>query len=376
MPAASVAIVGGGIVGCAVAYFLSECGETEVVLFERHRLASGATGICPGGIRQQFEGEADCRLARRSLGFYESLNGRLGSDVAFTLERTGYLFLAESPALVERFEANVAMQNRLGIPSEVLDADEVRRLVPRLKPDAPIVGGAFCAEDSFLEDCHGVTYALAHAARRRGLRVEYQAVLGLERRQHGWRLITAVGATDVDTVVIAAGADSRALAAGVGVALPIEAVPRRLAYSAPAAPGLLSPLVVALERGFAGKQLTSGVVYMGWLGERADADDLTFVEEALERGASLLEGLDELPVRRVLSGLYDNTPDRRPLLGEVTGHEGLWLATGFSGHGFMIAPAVGEALARRICGLETDLPVADFSLDRFAVRRPGEGLFI
>jgi sarcosine oxidase, subunit beta len=376
MPATSVAIVGGGIVGCAVAFFLSECGETDVVLFERGRLASGATGVCPGGIRQQFEGEADCRLARRSLHFYESLNGRLGSDVGFTLERAGYLFLAESPALLERFQSNVAMQNRLGIPSEVLDADEVRRLVPSLKPDAPVVGGAFCAEDGFLEDCHGVTYALAHAARQRGLRVEYRAVLGLERRHHGWRLRTAVGATDVDAVVLAAGADSCALAAAAGIALPIEAVLRRLAYTAPAPAGLLSPLVVALERGFAGKQLASGVMYMGWLGERADADDLTFVEETLQRGASLLDGLDELPVRRVLSGFYDNTPDRRPLLGEVAGHEGLWLATGFSGHGFMIAPAVGEALARRICGLETDLPIADFSLARFAARRSEEGLVI
>jgi sarcosine oxidase subunit beta len=96
----------------------------------------------------------------------------------------------------------------------------------------------------------------------------------------------------------------------------------------------------------------------------------------MEAGATLLARLGDVPVRRVMAGIYDNTPDRRPLLGRVAGAPGLFLAAGFSGHGFMIAPAVGEALAAALTGRSTDLPLGDFTLDRFAGAAPREGLQI
>ena len=369
-----VVIIGGGVIGAAIAWTLGELGVTDVDLVEKRHLASGATGICPGGLRQQFEGEADCVLARHSLRFYEAINQHLSPDYPFTIERSGYLFLARSEARLDRFRQNVAMQNGLGIPSAVIGPDDVRRLIPSLQTEE-IAGAAFCAEDGFLEDCHGVTTAFAAAARRRGLRISYAEVVRIEPIGRRWRVSTAVRQFEADHVVVAAGAESVQLMAPFHP-LPVQAERRRLAYSAPVTRGQLAPLTVDLEGGFAIKQLASGVFYMGWLGEDSHADDLTFTEETLTRGARLLPQLLTLPVARVMGGLYDNTPDHRPLLGAVDGVDGLWVAAGFSGHGFMIAPAAAEIVAHAICGRPTTLPAEAFALRRFATRHAEEGLFI
>jgi sarcosine oxidase subunit beta len=177
-------------------------------------------------------------------------------------------------------------------------------------------------------------------------------------------------------VVLAAGVDTLPLAADAGLPLPIRPERRRIVYSAPAERGQLNPLVVAAERGFAGKQLTSGVFYMGWLRETAADDDLTFIEKTLQAGSTLLPLLAELPARRVLGGLYDSTPDHRPLLGAVPGLDGLHVAAGFSGHGFMIAPAAAEIVVAGVTGATTNLPAATFSLGRFSTTVGDEGLVI
>ncbi len=365
MRSAEVAIVGAGVIGTSIAYHLTVAGISDVILIERATLASGVTGVCPGGIRQQFEGEADCRMAQRSVRFYERINEILEPDAPFYFERSGYLFLAQTEPVLARFRENVAMQNRLGIPSQILSAADIRERLPRMSTEG-LVGGSFCAEDGFIEDCHGVTNLFAARARQRGARVVREEVLRIDRAGPRWRVTTNVGELDASQVVLAAGCDSVPLAAQVGVSLPITPERRRLAYTTPCELGVLPPLVIAFERGVAAKQLTNGVLYLGWLAESPDIDDLTFIERTMEAGATLLPLLGELPVRRVMGGLYDNTPDRRPLLGAVPGVDGLFLAVGFSGHGFMIAPAVGEGLAAAVTGGTTDLPMREFGLERFS----------
>ncbi|MCA1586058.1 MAG: FAD-binding oxidoreductase [Acidobacteria bacterium] len=372
---ADVVIVGGGVIGCSVAFHLARAGVTGVVLLERATLASGVTGICPGGIRQQFDGEADCLLAQRSVVFYDHIDEILEPEHRFAFEKSGYLFLADSDAVLEKFRRNVAMQNRLGIPSEILTAADISQLLPAINTEG-LSGGAFCREDGFIEDCHGVAFALARRARDLGVRVIHEDARSFLRQDRGWAVVTSQSSFQAQHVVLAAGVDSVPLAAGAGVPLPIKAERRRLLYSTPTTSGQMNPLVAAPERGFAGKQLTSGVFYMGWLRETPADADLTFIEKTLEAGSTLLPLLAELPARRVLGGLYDSTPDHRPLLGPVPGVEGLHLAVGFSGHGFMIAPAVGEIVAAGIVGTATDLPAAAFSLERFSTTIVDEGLVI
>jgi sarcosine oxidase subunit beta len=372
---ADVAIIGGGVIGCCIAFELTRAGVTDVVLLERARLASGVTGICPGGIRQQFEGEADCLLARRSVAFYNRINEMLEPEHPFVFEKSGYVFLADSPGVLDKFRRNVAMQNRLGIPAEILAPDDLARLLPALDIGR-VAGAAFCPEDGFIEDCHGVTYAFASQARRLGARVMFQEATTLRFNGRHWEVTIREGAIEAAHVVLAAGVDAVPLAAAAGVPLPIRPERRRIVYSAPAENGLMMPLVVAPERGFAGKQLTSGVFYMGWLRETSEDDDLTFIEKTLEAGSTLLPLLAELPARRVIRGFYDSTPDHRPLLGPAPACEGLHLAVGFSGHGFMIAPAVAEIIVAGITGAATELPAHIFSLARFSASVADEGLVI
>ena len=375
MDNATFAVIGGGIVGASIGYFLSELGETDVVLFERHRLASGVTGVCPGGIRQQFEGEADCRLAQRSVRFYERINETLAPPMPFVFERSGYLFLAHTAAALEKFGRNVALQNRLASLPRSSAPRMSARMLPALDT-RDVLGAAFCAEDGFLEDCHGVTNALAALARSRGMRVAYEEVTRLEAVGRSWRLVTSAGTHDVERVIIAAGNETVPLLAGVGRAVPIRPVPRRLLYTGPSTQNTLPPLVVALDRGIALKQLTSGVYYMGWLGESASADNLTYTEETLSRAAVLAPLLADAEARRIIGGLYDMTPDGRPILGAVDGHEGLFVAAGFSGHGFMVAPSAAEAVAHLATGGPAPLAVTEFGLARFAKRGTQEGLYI
>jgi sarcosine oxidase subunit beta len=375
MQRADVAIVGGGVIGCAIAFELTRHGVADVALFERGSLAGGATGVCPGGIRQQFTTETDCRLARRSVGFFEQINEILQPDMPFTFERSGYLFLADTEAVLEQYRQNVAVQNRAGVPSRIVPVSEIADRYPALVLDG-VIGGAFCAEDGFLEDCHGVTHLLAQRARERGARVLHEEVLAVTPADGAWSLRTRTGSFSAARVVLAAGVNSVPLAESAGVRLPIVTERRRLAFTAPYEPkDVMPPLVIALERGFAGKQLHYGVFYFGWLAETEDADDLTFMERGLEAGATLCPPLADLPVRRVISGLYDTTPDHRPILGP-SGIDGLFLAVGFSGHGYMIAPAVAEGVVAAMLGRPVELPLSAFSLARFAGQATAEGLVI
>lgn len=365
MRTTDVAIIGGGVIGCSIAFHLTRAGVERVILFERSSLASGATGICPGGVRQQFANEAECRFARRSLSFFERINDILEPESPFHFERSGYLFLFESSRAAAEARDRVAMQNRVGVPSRLIDPAGIAAMLPRLDLRG-IQGGTFCAEDGFLEDCHGVTVELARRAKEGGAEIVFEEVTRLEHAGSSIQVSTARERYGASTLVLAAGADSAPLAAQLGIALPIVPEYRRLAYTMPYAERVLPPLLVAPERAFAAKQLSNGVFYLGWLAETPEADALTFTERTLMAGSSLLPMLSTLPVRRIVTGIYDNTPDHRPIVGSVNGLAHVRIAAGFSGHGFMLAPAIGEAIAADIAGRPADLPVESFSLARFS----------
>jgi sarcosine oxidase subunit beta len=372
---ADVVIIGGGVIGCSVAYHLAQIGVQDVLLLERESLASGATGIALGGIRQQFAGEADCLLAQRSMRFWERINDILEPEHPFRFERTGYMFLADSNEVLQEFRRNVTMQNRLGIPSQLVSREDIAELIPQLRTDS-LAGGSYCAEDGFLEDCHGVTVQLMRRAAENGARALYQTVTSIERSGNRWRTHTNQGICESVHLVLAAGPDSVAIAEGVGVELPITREQRRFAFSTPHEEHVLTPLIISPEKGFVAKQLTEGVLFFGWMRETADDDDGVFVERALEAGVPLLPMLNDLPIRRVIHGIYDSTPDHRPILGGVPGVDHLWVAAGFSGHGFMIAPAVGELIAGAVIGQKGEQALPPFSLARFAQTTQAEGLVI
>jgi sarcosine oxidase subunit beta len=254
--------------------------------------------------------------------------------------------VATTDAAEEKLAANVRLQNDEGIPSRLVSPTEAAELVPGLRSDA-IVGGAWCGEDGYFDRPQAVVEAFA---------------AGLDVRRQDVRAIESLGA---DAVVVAAGADTRALLAPLGIDLPVVAEDRFLFYSDPIAERLLEPLVVAPELAFAAKQLADGRVLASDLSARGDAEvgRARWRDNVRTASAALLPRLEYVSFALLVPGVYDVSPDHQPILGAVD--DGLFVACGFSGHGFMISPAVARIVAGAVLG-EHDEALDVLGADRFA----------
>jgi sarcosine oxidase subunit beta len=339
-----VAVVGAGVIGLAIAHELQARGA-RVVVFERTSIGAGASGVQPGGVRRQWGTKIACRLAAESAVFYADADERLEAPLPLGFRACGYLFVAHDDDGLRRLSANVAAQNDEGVPSRVVSPVEAAELVPGLRTDA-ITGGAWCDADGYFDRPQSVVEAFA-----RGLEIRIGEVRSLDE-------------LDADTIVVAAGADTTSLVPN----LPIEREDRYLFYSEPIRERLLEPLVVSPAMRFAAKQLSNGRVLASDLGARGDESG------APQWRANIRAGIDELlPVLTYVSfpvlvrGEYDVTPDHQPILGRVD--DGVYVAAGFSGHGFMIAPAVARILADSILEGRDDEALAVLDVSRFAEDR-------
>jgi len=361
-----VSVIGAGITGLSIAFHLLERGLGPVTVFDRAGVGAGASGVQPGGLRRQWGTRAACLIADDSYAFYRDLSARLGFAVDARLDECGYLFVADEPSTLERLRAGVALQSELGIPSRAVTPDEAAALVPGLTPDG-FAGAAYCDTDGYFDRPQTVVEAFADAVRRHGGAFVREEVLGLTADGAGWTLQTA-GSADraADVVVVAAGPDTRALLAPLGVELPISPVPRHLFLGDRIRERVLEPLVVAVDRGVAAKQLADGRLLASDLhaeGDPANAQD-SWRRRIREQIVPLLPMLEYVSLPLVVEGIYDMTPDGQPIVDEIAA--GLWVAAGFSGHGFMIAPSVGRLVADLVSG-GTAPPWRDgFRADRFA----------
>lgn len=352
---ADVLVVGAGVVGLSIALALRTRGA-QVVVLERAGVAEGQSGIQPGGIRLQWGTTLNCRLAMESRAWWTTAGERLGGPVPFAFDACGYLFVAHSAAVLERLAAAVRLQNAAGVPSRVVSPTEAGKLVPGLRTET-LVGATYCAEDGYMDEPRAAIVAIA-----RHLDVRRATLDGIVPDGGTWALDTTAGRFTAPSVVVAAGADTRALVGPLGVDLPIELEPRHLFLSPPIRERLLEPLVIAPELRFAAKQLHDGRVLASDLGATGDPETEAPVWRRNVRAAisDLLPILEYVGLDVLVSGSYDVTPDRQPILGPLPGYDGLHVAAGFSGHGFMIAPAVGRIVAGGVAGeRDTVLDILD-----------------
>lgn len=359
-----MAIVGAGVTGLSIGFHLAERGVAPVRIFEREGVGSGASGVQPGGVRLQWGTELNCRMALDARAFWREAEARLEPRAPFGWRPCGYLWLAHSDTVLERLEANVALQNAHGIPSRMASAEEAGGLVPGLSVEA-VTGAAWCGEDGYFDRAQGVVEAFAEAARLRGVELEHAEVIGVES---GAVVLASGKRVAAGQVVVAAGVATARLLAPLGADVPIVAEDRFMLYSEPIRERLVEPLVVSAERHFAAKQLGNGRVLASDLSARGDPVDGEPRWRAHVRATirELLPQLEFVSFPVLAAGTYDVTPDHQAILGAVPGADGVWIAAGFSGHGFMMSPVVGSSLAGAIAGEPPNDYLRGFALDRFA----------
>jgi sarcosine oxidase subunit beta len=362
-----VVVIGGGVIGLSVAHALAERGAGRITVLERGRCGGGSTGRATGGIRVQLDTEVDVRLTLRSLESFRDWGRRYGGDAGY--RPVGYVHLATTPARLSRLRFDAERQRALGARVELWNVDDVARRLPGVSLDG-VAGASFGPDDGIASPPAAVASLLA-ACRRRDVEVrEGVEVTAIERVAGRVTGVIAAGeALGADIVVVAAGAWSAPVARLAGVELPVE--PRhRQAYRARAATALPrpSPLVFDLGTGVYFRTDGDGLVYGGGdHGGRAGFDDRVWPEEAPLIAALLahrLPAMRGVTADEVWAGLREMTPDEVGLLGPA-GPPGLFVTAGFSGHGFMHAPAVGEIAAALITGGTPPFDVSAMSPSRF-----------
>jgi sarcosine oxidase subunit beta len=351
-----VVVVGAGVVGLSIALQLAQRGASVTVL-DRAGIGAGASGVQPGGVRQQWGTRVNCLLARESMGFYADAREQLRMRVDPGFRACGYLFLAHSESALGRLRENAMLQNELDIPSQILGPAEAAELVPGLDISS-VVGGAWCAEDGYFDRPRSLVEAFGAVA-------DVQIGESLEVQHDGIVRLASGGELHAESVVIAAGIDTPRLLPE----LPIQPQARYLFFSNPIRQRLLDPLVVSPERRFAAKQLGDGRLLASDLGAVGDPDvDLSEwranVRSAFEE---LLPQLVFVALPTLVKGVYDVTPDHQAILGRV--RDRVWVAAGFSGHGFMVAPAVGRIIAESVLGEREDAALSVLDAGRFAEGR-------
>ncbi|MBD0291246.1 MAG: FAD-binding oxidoreductase [Thermoleophilia bacterium] len=363
---ADVVVVGGGAIGASVAFHLTELGITDVILLERDTLASGSTGKSAGGIRAQFADELNVRIALRSIAEFTRFGERVGGEIDFV--QAGYLFLLDRDEDVARFRAALALQARLGVPSREASPSEAAALVPGLVTD-DIVGATFCPLDGRATP-EAVVAGYADAARRRGARIRQgEPVQRIETRGGAVAAVVTPRARIVtDTVVCAAGVWSREVGALVGVDIPVTGERRWMHYTA-ADGGLPAPLPLTVDfsTGFYFHSEGPGLAFGG--------REAT-LEEIGVHAAHRLPVLTELPIASSWSGFYELSPDRNAVVGEAAKPSRFLYATGFSGHGFQQAPAVGEHIAELVAGRRPSLHLSPLGVERFERGATREEAFV
>jgi sarcosine oxidase subunit beta len=352
MESAEVVIAGGGALGASVAWHLAKLGITDVVLLERETLASGSTSRSAGGFRMQFGDELNVRIALRSLRELEAM----GDEIE--LRQWGYLFLLDRPDDVTAFRSALAMQRALGVPARELSPEEAHELVPQLDLEG-VLAATFCELDGYCSP-EGVVQWYARGAAERGVRIRQGCELTGVRLERGRieRVETSTGPIAATTLVCTAGAWSADVAAHAGVELPVRGEPRHMWFS-PADGGLPEelPLTIDFSTSFYFHREGPGLVFGG---------KETSLEQVAEHAARRLPVLTELPIASSWWGYYDDSPDANALVGESDRAARFLYATGFSGHGFQQAPAVGEHVAELIAGRPPTLDLSAFDVGRFA----------
>lgn len=363
-------MIGGGVIGTSIAYHLASAGVPDVVLLERDELAAGSTSRAAGGVRATFSNPANIALGLRGLEIYSRFEELYGQPIDF--RRDGYLYLLSDPGDVEVFTESVALQNSCGVPSRMVDPAEAQRLSPLIATDGLVAASWSPADGKATPE--SVVQGYAAAARRHGARIIRHCEVTDIATSGGsiTEVRTPDGAIRTSRVVCAAGAWSAAIGDMVGVPIPVQPVRRQIAFTEPIPdlPPVSPSLTIDFPSTFYFHPEGGGLLF-GW----SDPDEPVgfnrrFDLEGWLAGVAPIAGvrvpiLLEQGIRTGWAGLYEVTPDANQIIDRSTVVDGLFIATGYSGHGFLMGPATGEIIRDLVLDRTPGYDIEDFRLGRF-----------
>ena len=376
-------VVGGGVVGCSVAYYLAKNGAKDVVLLERGDLCSGGTAKSCAIVRTHYSIEANLYHAVESLKVFVDFDEYVGGDVGW--QRTGYLILGPEEHRAP-MEAVFKKQNGYGIDTAILNPAEARRAHPLVQvEDVEVIGYDSMAGYA---DPHLTTTAYAGRARDLGVKIVTNTpVTGIGFNGQTKTVHTSAGDFYSPIVVFAAGPWANSLGRMIGVQFPYEVsrhkvitlrIDRPYKSSWPIVKDLTTPDKIYF------RPETGGVVLVGTgdhgdpiedpddFGDTVDMDHVARIDGLV---SNRMPAFEEAQYVAGWTGPYDITPDWNPLVGPVPGYEGFFVATGFSGHGFKLAPTIGEGLAMTILGQEPRVPIGMYDVGRFDAGQELQGAY-
>lgn len=376
---AQIVVVGAGIMGLSIAYHLARLGTADVTVVDKGYLCGGASGRNGGGVRAQWSSEANVRLMRESIRMCRDFAREMKINIWF--RQGGYLFLVRDETKRRALEASVKLQNDCGLGTRMLEPKEARAIVPELCTEG-VLAASYNPDDGVVFPWPFV-WGFAQAARKLGAQVlTFREVVGFETKGRAIEAVVTRGVAPSEdreerrirtaTVVNAAGAWSPRIAAMLGVELPNKPHRHEICATEPLKPWL-KPLVADLADGLYFSQSTRGEI-VGGIGSEYVAGGLdqnssaAFLGKYAESIVRTCPVLGQVKVLRQWAGCYDLTPDQNPIVGEVDEIEGFFQASGFMGHGFMMAPIVGKLIAQYIAR-RTPLPM----FERWNLRRYKQG---
>ena len=365
---ADVVIIGGGIVGLSIAYYLALKKAGRIVLFEKGQLGEGSTSRCVGGIRTQFSTEINIRFSLESLKTFEQFGEEFGVNPEF--KRIGYLFFATTDWEMEIFKENIKLQKKFNIPVELLSPDEISTRWPYLRID-DILGGTFCSWDGYAGPSE-ILSGFAGGAKRAGVKIyegaEVSRILSEKGKVKGVKVGEEVISTS--TVVNAGGPYAASIGEMVGIKIPVKPLRRQIFVTAPFhLTDCPFPLTIDFHRGWYFRQEGDGLLLSGPLDLEPSFNlniDYEAMAETSENSMSRVPVLEKARIARGWAGLYEISPDNHAIMGRVPEVEGFILANGFSGHGFQHSPGVGKVISELIVnGKAITIDISSLSIERF-----------
>lgn len=354
--------------GTSIAFHLAEAGIRNIVLVDRSELGTGSSAKPLGGVRATFSDPANIVLGQRSLGAFDAFQQRFSTDIG--LRKVGYLFLCRSESEMLDCERSTVIQNSLGGDSRMVSPAEAVGINPFLNQDA-LMGASYSPQDGFAEPGK-VVRAYADAAAALGVRIlEHTEAMDVGTTGGSISSVTTNrGTIKAGAVICCAGAWSKRIGGMIDVSLPVVPVRRQIGMTRQMSTAMPTvPFTLDLSTTMYFHNYGNGMLLGISNSNQEPGFDRDFTHEWLPEFTAAARvcapALADPDLEGGWAGLYENTPDHNALIGASRSVEGFYYATGFSGHGFLQGPAVGELIRDLYLGRESFMDHTSFSADRF-----------